>query len=62
MGKIALTRCIVYKLLNKLGSLTGIIAQQDNNWESWTLKQLLKHLQKYIDPTIVIHRNSWQPT
>ena len=40
MIKLDSTQCFVYTLMEKLGPVAEIIAQQGDNWEDWNLEEL----------------------
>ena len=40
MIKLDSTQCFVYTLMEKLGLVAEIIAQQGDNWEDWNLEEL----------------------
>ena len=49
MGKLETAQSAVYTLMDKLGSAREVIAQKDDDWESWGLTALVEHLHKFVD-------------
>lgn len=49
MKKLQTAQSAVYTLMDKLGPVREILAQTDDNWEKWTLEDLVRGLQKYVE-------------
>ena len=49
MQKLDTAQSTVYTLMDKLGPVREIIAQNDDNWERWSLEELVESLRKYVD-------------
>ena len=49
MGKISSAQSAVYSLSDKLGPVKELLAQNDDNWENWSLEDLVESLRKYTD-------------
>ena len=49
MKKLDAAQCLVYTLMDKLGPVREIIAQQDDNWEDWNLEELVENIKRYIE-------------
>ena len=49
MGKISSAQSAVYSLSDKLGPVRELLAQNDDNWENWSLEDLVESLRKYTD-------------
>ena len=49
MKKLESAQSTVYTLMDKLGPVREIIAQNDENWEKWSLQELVESLRRYVD-------------
>ena len=48
MKKLDSVQSMVYTLMDKLGPVQRILAQNDDNWEEWKLEDLVENLRKYV--------------
>ena len=48
MKKLDSVQSMVYSLMDKLGPVQQILAQNDDNWEEWKLEDLVENLRKYV--------------
>ena len=49
MKKLDSAQWLVYTLMNKLGPVREIIAQQDDNWEDWNLEELVENMKRHVE-------------
>ena len=49
MKKLDSVQSMVYTLMDKLGPVQWISAQNDDNWEEWKLEDLVENLWKYVE-------------
>ena len=49
MEKLDSTQWLVYTLMDKLGPVREIIAQQRDTWEDWNLEELVEKMKRYIE-------------
>ena len=49
MNKLDSAQALVYSLMDKLGPVREVLAQNDDDWENWGLKELVENLRKYVD-------------
>ena len=49
MGKISSAQSAGYSLSDKLGPVKELLAQNDDNWENWSLEDLVESLRKYTE-------------
>ena len=49
MKKLDSVQSMVYTLMDKLGPVQWISAQNDDNWEEWKLEDLVENLRKYVE-------------
>ena len=49
MKKLDSVQSMVYTLMDKLGPVQRILAQNDDNWEEWKLEDLVENLWKYVE-------------
>ena len=57
MKKLDSAQCLVYTLMDKLGPVREIIAQKDDNWEDWILKELKEKMKRYLERNPL--QNEW---
>ena len=49
MEKLDSTQWLVDTLMDKLGPVREIIAQQHDTWEDWNLEELVEKMKRYIE-------------
>ena len=49
MKKLEGAQSYVYSIMDKLGPIREAMAQKDDGWEKWGLKELVENLRKYTD-------------
>ena len=49
MKKLDSVQSMVYTLIDKLGSVKWILAQNDDKWEEWKLEDLVENWRKYVE-------------
>ena len=46
--KLDCAQYLIYVLMDKLGPVIEIIAQQEDNWKDWNLEQLVENMKRYV--------------
>ena len=49
MKKLDSVQSMVYTLMDKLGPVQWISAQNDDNWEEWKLEDVVENSRKYVE-------------